>query len=438
MLKTIEWNKGTEKKRNAALARPALTQDPALAKKVKAVLGKVKKEGDKALKFYTLKWDKVSVKSLLVSAEEVQEAKALVNDEEAQAIKRAARQIENFHRAQIPKAIKLEVSEGLVCERTHRPIRRVGLYIPGGSAPLPSTVLMLGIPSLIAGCKEAVLFTPPQKNGKVNPHVLFAADLCGIKEIYKTGGAQAIAAMAYGTKTIAKVDKIFGPGNSWVTEAKKQVAADPSGAVCDMPAGPSEVMVIADEEANPEFVAADLLSQAEHGPDSQVVLVTQSMKVIEKTVAAVKRQVALLPRKIIALKSLKNSRAVLVETLLQAMEVSNRYAPEHLILQVKDPRALVPAVENAGSVFLGAWAPESLGDYASGTNHVLPTYGYARAMGGVALESFLKGITFQEATPAALQDIGPTVERLARMEGLTAHEMAVTIRLRALTAEAVQ
>lgn len=438
MLKTIDWNKGSLKTRAKALARPALTQDPALSKKVKAVLLKVRKDGDQAIKTFSLRWDKVSLSTLKVSMKEIEEAKLLVSPEDRKAIERAAKQIENFHRAQKPKAVAIEVSKGLLCERVHRPIRRVGLYIPGGSAPLPSTVLMLGIPSQIAGCQEVVLATPPQKDGRVNPFVLYAADLCGIKEIYKMGGAQAIAALAYGTSSLSKVDKIFGPGNSWVTEAKRQVGSDPEGAVCDLPAGPSEVLVVADKNANPEFVAADLLSQAEHGTDSQVVLVALNAATVSAVKEAMKRQLSTLPRKEIATKSLKYSRAVLVKDLQEAIKVSNLYAPEHLILQVENSRSLVSQIENAGSVFLGSWAPESLGDYASGTNHVLPTYGYAKSMGGVALESFLKGMTIQECSPAALQDIGPTVEKLARMEGLTAHERAVTIRLQALRTEVLQ
>jgi histidinol dehydrogenase len=317
-------------------------------------------------------------------------------------------------------------------ERLLRPVARVGLYVPAGSAPLPSTALMLGVPARIAGCPEVVLCSPARADGRCDPAVLYAARVVGVHRVFKLGGAQAIAAMAYGTASVPRCDKLFGPGNAWVTEAKLQVSTDPQGAAIDMPAGPSEVLVVADAQAEPAFVAADLLSQAEHGPDSQVVLVSPSAALIEAVAAEVERQCAALPRSGIAREALAHSRLIEVDSLEQALQVSNRYAPEHLILQVAEPRAWLARVESAGSVFLGAWTPESVGDYASGSNHVLPTYGYARSYSGVSVASFQKQISVQELSPAGLRAIGPCTATLAAAEQLEAHRRAVTLRLAAL------
>jgi histidinol dehydrogenase len=319
-----------------------------------------------------------------------------------------------------------------LCERITRPISRVGLYVPAGSAPLPSTALMLGVPAQVAGCPETVVCTPPRADGTCDPAVLYALAACGISRVFKVGGAQAIAAMAFGTESVPACDKLFGPGNSYVTEAKRQVSALPDGPAIDMPAGPSEVLVIADASANPEFVAADLLSQAEHGPDSQVLLLADDRAVLEASRDALERQLALLPRADIARTALSKSRLIRVASLAEAVAISNDYAPEHLILNVHEPRTLLPTVENAGSVFLGPWSPEAVGDYCSGTNHVLPTYGYARAWSGVSVASFVKQITVQELSADGLRAIGPSAATLARAESLNAHERAVTLRLAAL------
>jgi histidinol dehydrogenase len=328
--------------------------------------------------------------------------------------------------------VRVETMPGLVCEKLTRPIERVGLYVPGGSAPLFSTALMLGVPSQLAACPTRVLCTPPGRDGRVSPWILYAAQLCGISDVFKVGGAQAIAAMAFGTATIPKCDKLFGPGNAFVTEAKQQVARDPAGAAIDLPAGPSEVMVIADRVADERFVAADLLSQAEHGPDSQVVLVTFAEDIAFRIVLELSYQIKHLPRRDIAARAINHSRIILASSPAEAAEIANRYAPEHLILQLEKPRALLPRITAAGSVFVGPWTPESLGDYASGTNHVLPTYGWARAYSGLGLADFSRTMTVQEATPLGLAKIGGVVARLAAAEGLDAHRRAVTVRLQKL------
>ncbi|MEO6953244.1 MAG: histidinol dehydrogenase, partial [Polyangia bacterium] len=328
--------------------------------------------------------------------------------------------------------LRVETSPGVVCERFETPISAVGIYVPAGSAPLPSAAIMSAVPAAIAGCELRILCTPPRADGRADPAILVAARLCGVTHIYKVGGAQAIAAMAYGTRTIPKVDKIFGPGNAWVTAAKLLVAQDPAGAAYDLPAGPSEVLVIADDAANPEFVAADLLAQAEHDPSSQVVLLTPSRSLADRAIAAIDRQQAGLSRRAITAEALRRSRVILVADLDTALDVSNRYAPEHLILQVEAARSWLPKVKAAGSVFLGAWTPEPMGDYCSGTNHVLPTYGYARAFSGLALADFMRRITVQELTPAGLADLGPVAVTLAQLEGLDAHANAVSVRLREL------
>ncbi len=345
-----------------------------------------------------------------------------------QALEQAYNNISKFHKAQKAQPIKVETMPGVVCEQVTRPINKVGLYIPGGSAPLPSTVLMLGVPAQIAGCRKVVLCSPPP----IADEILYVAKLCNIDEVYNLGGGQAIAAMAYGTETVTKVDKIFGPGNAYVTEAKRQVSNDFRGAAIDMPAGPSEVLVIADETADANFIAADLLSQAEHGPDSQVVLVTPSPVLADQVTDAVQKQLKVLSRASIAEKALASSLIIIAESLTQAVSISNYYGPEHLIVQTRNPRELVPLLDNAGSIFLGDWSPESVGDYASGTNHVLPTYGYTRTYSSLGLADFSKRMTVQELTADGLQLLAPTVVTMAEAEGLDAHKRAVTIRVEKL------
>jgi len=409
--------------------RPAL-ENKLLKKQVGKILADVQKSGDKALKKFAKKFDGVSLKKLVVAQKELNGAEKKVEASLKTAINIAIENIKRFHGTQVEEVKKVETMEGVECWRKAIPMKRVGLYIPGGSAPLFSTVLMLGIPAGIAGCSEIVLCTPPSKDGTIHPAILFAAQQVGITEIYRCGGAQAIAAMAYGTESIKKVDKIFGPGNQYVTAAKQMVQMD--GIAIDMPAGPSEVCVLADGAANPDFVAADLLSQAEHGVDSQVLLVTNDAKLIEKTIKSMNAQLELLARKSIASKALKNSRAVLMRNMDDAMDLVNEYAAEHLIIASDNPEQYAVKVINAGSVFLGNYTPESAGDYASGTNHTLPTNGYARAYSGVSVDSFVKKVTFQQISKEGIQQIGKTIITMAEAEGLDAHANAVKIRLNQL------
>lgn len=397
---------------------------------VAAVLADIRKRGDDAVKGYELKFDHVDLSTLAVTDREMEEAERLVSAELKAAIQLAHYNIHTFHAAQQFKGKKVETQPGVVCWQKSVPIEKVGLYIPGGTAPLFSTVLMLATPAKIAGCGEIVLCTPPNREGKVNPAILVAARIAGVSKIFKAGGVQAIGAMAYGTESVPKVYKIFGPGNQYVMAAKQQVSLH--DVAIDMPAGPSEVCVIADEHANIEFVAADLLSQAEHGVDSQVLLITTSEQVILDVQAEVNRQLALLPRKEIATKALSNSRMVLVKELEEAIALSNAYAPEHLILQTRNYEKLAQKVVNAGSVFLGAYACESAGDYASGTNHTLPTHGYAMAYSGVNLDSYCRKVTFQHLTADGIRSIGQAVELMAEAEQLDAHKNAMTVRLKSI------
>ncbi len=397
---------------------------------VASVLDDVKKRGDEAVKDYEAKFDHVALQSLAVSSDEMAEAASLVSDELKEAIALAHHNIKVFHEAQRFEGHKTETQPGVVCWQKSVPISKVGLYIPGGTAPLFSTVLMLATPAKIAGCRDIVLCTPPGRDGKVNPAILVAAQVAGVNRIFKAGGVQAIGAMAYGTESVPKTYKIFGPGNQYVMAAKQQVNLH--DVAIDMPAGPSEVCVIADDTANIEFIAADLLSQAEHGADSQVILITTSERVMDQIQPEIERQLAALPRKEIASKALDNSKLVLVADLDEAMALSNTYAPEHLILQTADPDALADKVENAGSVFLGQYACESAGDYASGTNHTLPTHGYAKAYNGVNLDSYCRKITFQHLSEEGVSRIGRAVEVMAAMESLDAHKNAMTVRLRAI------
>lgn len=408
-------------------ARPTLGSSR-LDKSVASIFARVEANGDRALGVYTKQFDNVSLKEISVVPQEIAALATQVPKQLREAINTAYQNIQTFHRAQRLDVERqaIETMPGVVCWRESRAIDKVGLYIPGGSAPLVSTVLMLGVPAQIAGCKEIILCTPPNKDGSAEPAICYAAQLCGISKLYMVGGAQAIAAMAIGTKTIPKVDKIFGPGNQYVTAAKQYAAR--YGVAIDMPAGPSEVMVVADKSANPAFVAADLLSQAEHGPDSQVVLVTTENSVADAVQSEVSAQLADLPRKDIAKQALRNSFCLVVDDLSQALSFANAYAPEHLILSVKQPKQWSAKVVNAGSVFMGNYSPESAGDYASGTNHTLPTNSWARSYSGVSLDSFVKKVTFQKLTKAGLNLLAPTVESMAEAEGLTAHANAVRIR----------
>jgi histidinol dehydrogenase len=427
----LVWKSLSPASRHAALARPLLERRPAVAAGVRRIIAAVRRDGDAALLRLTRKYDGAVLKSLRVSAAEFAAAEKALPAKDKAALRAAFRNIRAFHAAQVSKPIRVVTQPGIVCEKRSVPIGRVGLYVPGGTAPLPSTALMLGVPSMIAGNPTRILCTPPARDGSINPWILLAARLCGITEIYKAGGAQAIAAMAFGTRSVPKCDKIFGPGNAWVTEAKQQVSLDPQGAAIDMPAGPSELMVIADRSANPAFVAADLLSQAEHGPDSQVMLVAFSARFAKRVAAQVAKQLRKLPRAAIAAKALESARVIIAANNDEAVAIANAYAPEHLIINTTSPRTLLPRITTAGSVFLGAWTPESLGDYASGTNHVLPTAGWARSYSGLGLADFQRTITVQSVTPAGIVAIGPVVERIARGEGLVAHERAVSIRLKA-------
>lgn len=431
MLKQIIWQDLSNAEQRKILQRP-LTANSASREKVQQIIDRVRQEGDAALKALTLQFDKVALENLKVTEYEFAQAEKNITAEARSALQLAAKQIETFHRAQLPNAIKVTTAPGIYCEMQYRAIEKVGLYVPGGTARLPSAVLMLGIPAKLAGCHLRILCSPPRPDDSMDPHILFAAQLCGIENVYKIGGAQAIAAMAYGTATIPKVDKIFGPGNSWVTQAKILVAQDSSGANYDSPAGPTEQMVIADKNANSAFIAADLLSQAEHGVDSQVIFASDSEPMLQQVNKAIEQQLKTLPRKEIAQKALENSYGVLVPSISAAIEISNQYAPEHLILQVENPRQYIEKIQAAGSVFLGPWASESVGDYASGTNHVLPTYGYARSWSGLSLQAFLHSITFQELTPEGLNYIAPTVATLASLEELEGHRRAVMIRAEAL------
>ena len=411
------------------LKRPVLNMET-LRGTVCEVLERVKSEGDKAVLEYEERFDKVKLESLAVTEAEMKEAEENVPIELKVAILLAQRNIYTFHKKQKFESKKVETMEGVTCWQKAVGIEKVGLYIPGGTAPLFSTVLMLAVPARVAGCKEIVLCTPPNKEGKINPAILYAAQVSGVSKIFKAGGVQAIGAMAYGTESVPKVYKIFGPGNQYVMAAKQQVSLHE--VAIDMPAGPSEVEVIADETANPAFVAADLLSQAEHGVDSQVVLITTSEKLMEEVEYEVQHQLSRLPRWEIAEKALANSKLILVKDMDEAIAMTNEYAPEHLIIETKDYMELAEKVVNAGSVFLGSLTPESAGDYASGTNHTLPTNGYAKAYSGVSLDSFIRKITFQEITREGIQNVGPAIEVMAANEQLDAHKNAVTIRLKSI------
>lgn len=424
-MRRLNWNDLDQKARIAALERPAQMAAGDITASVTAVKNAVLAKGDAALIELTEKFDKVRLTELTLPKSAFEAARNRLSDEFKTALKNAYDNIYRFHEAQKPKPVQVETQKGVMCEVLTRPIEKVGLYIPGGTAPLFSTVLMLAIPAKIAGCKRIVLASPPE----IADEIIYAAELCGIDTVYTLGGAQAIFALGLGTESVEKVDKIFGPGNSFVTEAKKQVSQMAGGAAIDMPAGPSEVLVIADDNANPDFVASDLLSQAEHGTDSQVVLVTTTNEMADQVDASIEKLLKQLSRKEVALESLANSVTILADDLTEAVAISNAYAPEHLIIQTENPRALLPSIYHAGSVFLGAYSPESMGDYASGTNHVLPTYGYAKTYSSLGLADFSKRMTVQELTREGFEALAPTVSLLASKELLDAHQLAVDIRV---------
>ena len=425
----INWNTLSIQEKKNALARPAIANNALLSTQVCNILAQVKAKGDQALFEFTEKFDSVALKTLRVTAEQVQSAKLALSAQRLQAIETAYGQIKRFHQAQKPQDIEVETTPGVHCVLKTEAIESVGLYIPAGSAPLPSTVLMLGVPAQIVACPRTVLVCPPDKNGQLADEILVAADLCGISEIYTVGGAQAIAALAYGTATIKSVNKVFGPGNRYVTEAKKQLSQQVAGFAIDMPAGPSELLIIGDTTSDPAFVAADLLSQAEHGADSQVILLADDNTLLCQVAEELNKQVVLLSRQEIALKALAHSRLILVENVAQAITVSNEYGPEHLIVQTQRPEDLLANLRNAGSVFVGKFSPESAGDYASGTNHVLPTYGYSKVISSLSLADFSRRYTVQTLTKAGLSSLAKCIIELTDAEGLDAHQRAVTIRL---------
>ncbi|PWW10079.1 histidinol dehydrogenase [Mangrovibacter plantisponsor] len=424
----IDWNTCDAEQQRALLMRPAISASDSITRTVSEILDNVKNRGDDALREYSARFDKTAVSELRVSEAEIDAAVARLGDDVKQAMAVAVKNIETFHRAQQLATVDIETLPGVRCQQVTRPVAAVGLYIPGGSAPLFSTVLMLATPARIAGCRRVVLCSPPP----IADEILYAARLCGVKEVFQAGGAQAIAALAFGTETVPAVDKIFGPGNAFVTEAKRQVSQRLDGAAIDMPAGPSEVLVIADSGANPDFVASDLLSQAEHGPDSQVILLTPDSDIASRVAQAVERQLTELPRAETARQALSASRLIVARDLAQCVEISNLYGPEHLIIQTREARSLVDDITSAGSVFLGDWSPESAGDYASGTNHVLPTYGYTATCSSLGLADFQKRMTVQELSPQGFASLAQTIETLAAAEQLTAHKNAVTLRVAAL------
>lgn len=424
----IDWSGATPAARDAALQRPPIPTGD-FQQTVEAIISRVREDGDGALFELGAKYDGVRLENLEADSDEWAAAESMVDPDVLMAMDEAIERIEAFHEAGKPAPISMETAPGLRCEARYLPISPVGLYVPGGSAPLISTVIMLAVPARIAGCEEVVLCTPPDKQGQVPPAILAAAERCGIKQVFKVGGAQAIAAMGLGTESIPACAKLFGPGNAWVTEAKEQIAALPGGAARDMPAGPSEVLVIADKDADATSVCWDLLSQAEHGPDSQAIVISDSLELLNEVSRLLPGMAEELPRAAILAESLQHLRRILASSIAEAMEISNRYAPEHLILNCSDADQLADQVTAAGSVFIGPWTPESLGDYCSGTNHVLPTYGYARAYSGLSVNDFMRRMTLQRASQLGLRTAGPDAAVLAQAEGLDAHRMAVVYRL---------
>ncbi|QLE78605.1 histidinol dehydrogenase [Francisella sp. Scap27] len=432
MIEIYNWQELDIKKQIDLLARPVSANKASLISGVRDILNAVQKNGDKALFEFTSKFDRVDLDNIEVSKSEIKKAYSLASQDDIDLIKSSIARISNYHRVMKPKTTVCDTNDGVVCKKVYKSIEKVGLYVPGGSAPLVSTLIMLAAPAQIAGCKEVFVTTPCDKNGNVHPLILIAADICKVSNIYKLGGAQAIAALAYGTETVPKVNKIFGPGNSWVTEAKQQVSNDNQGAAIDLPAGPSEVLVIADECADPRFVAADLLAQAEHGVDSQAILITTSQTLADKVKQEVSKQTDTAQRKDIIEKSLINSAIIITNSIDESIKIANEYASEHLILNIENADDYIDSIENAGAIFVGPWAAEALGDYITGSNHVLPTYGYAKAYSGLATIDFMKAISIQNVSKQGIKNIGKMAMRLADIEGLKAHEMAVKIRLESL------
>ena len=432
-MRRFVWKNLSDEVRESALERPQTISDASLIAGVQEILSDVRQNGDEAVKRFTKKFDGVVVNALEFPASDLKAAWDALPPSDQAVIERARRNIKLFHEAQIQGPIEVETEPGVLCQRISRAIETAGLYVPGGTAPLVSTLLMLAVPAQVAGVQNRIVVTPPGKDGSVNKTILAAAYRCNVSRLFVVGGAQAIAALAYGTESIPKCDKIFGPGNSWVAAAKSLVAQEPGGPAIDLPAGPSEAMVVADESANPVFVASDLLSQAEHDTVAQVVCVATSLKVAKNIELEIETQVTDLPREKIARESLKHGRMFIAEDRASIIDIINRYAPEHLIIQLQNPDTYVGAIRNAGSIFLGPWTPESVGDYASGTNHTLPTNGAARAYSGITLESFLKYMSVQKLTKQGLKRLGPAVERLAEMEGLEAHRRSVSLRLETLS-----
>ena len=431
-MRMLDWQSLDGPGRRDALRRPQFQLEPHVQRLVREVIERVRKGGDAAVREFTERFDKVWLESSAVTPAEFAAARRLLTPAQIDTLERAIVNLERFHERQVLKPFALETEQGVRCEELIRPIAAVGLYVPAGTAPLPSTVLMLGVPARLAGCVTRVLCTPPLPGGHAHPAVLTAAKLCGIETVFKVGGAQAIAALAYGTETIPRVDKIFGPGNAWVTAAKALVAQDAEGAICDLPAGPTEVMVVADDSARDEFVAADLLAQAEHDVLAQVLLVTDSQPLAQRVAQHIETQLPMFSRSAILGESLAACRAILVPDLDTAMEVANRYAPEHLMLEVREPRRWLGEVQNAGAVFLGPWAAEAFGDYCSGTNHVLPTFGSARSSSGLSVRDFVRTMSVQELTPQGMSSLAPTAVALAELEGLDAHANAVARRAAAV------
>lgn len=427
----IEWDRLSPAERRQMLQRPVQSVDPGLYREVEAIVSRVRRGGDRALRELTREFDGAAAEPMQVSEAEFREAEASLSKPALDALQVAIGNVRRFHLAQLPQPVDMETMPGIRCQRISHPLDSVGLYAPAGTAPLPSTAIMLSVPAAIAACPRVVLCTPPRQDGRADPAVITAARLCGVRTIFKLGGAQAIAAMAYGTESVPKVDRIFGPGNAYVTAAKSLVAAGMDGASVDMPAGPSELLVIADQSGDAGFIASDLLSQAEHGPDSQVLLVTTSRVLASAVAGEIERQLLGLKRAAIARRALQHCRMMVTADLEQAADISNAYAPEHLILQVGNPRALLPRLRNAGAVFLGPWSPEAAGDFCTGPNHVLPTYGCARSYSGLGVDQYMRHMTVQELSRDGLQSIASTATELARLEGLDAHAAAVSIRLAA-------
>lgn len=429
LLRFVDWSRASGEERRRLLARPAAENPDRQLETVRQIARRVQRDGDRALIELAREQTGVRIESVTVTDEEFDTAVDCLSPADHEALETAIEMVSRFHEAQRRAPLAVETAAGVWCEQFDRPLESVGLYVPGGAVPLPSTAIMLAVPARIAGCRRRVLCTPPRMDGRCDPAVLYAARVCDVGTVIKAGGAQAIAAMALGTESVPRVDKIFGPGNSWVMAAKRLLCGGPEGPAADLPAGPSEVMAIADDSARPEFVAADLLAQAEHGSDSQVMLVSTSLDLIRKVEAALLSQLPLHRRRQVINAALAEGRAILVPDLATAVEVANAYAPEHLIVATAQPRSLLPEIRNAGSVFLGHWTPEALGDYCSGANHVLPTHGYARTASGLSIDDFLRRMTVQEATPAGLAGLGPVAEHLAALEGLDAHAASIAVRL---------